>query len=755
MLDTKRHDFSSLSVKDLLEAREAYHVHLAHLDQVYATAIGKYLIRHDDKNSHDSKHRTDPADLGPRTLDNCEVKDWSWPCVLVFVRHWFTPKEIQKRPSLAGELVPSFLYLPDGRVVPTCVIEVNPDAPLERSPTVPEFKSDLVGGGFPIQSNAQGRAHVGSIGCLVTDGDAVFALTNRHVAGPPGQEIFAGFKNTSRRLGISDPRQLGKVPFGEAYPGWSGYRVVSNLDAGLVRIDDVKGWTAQAYGIGEIGDVWDLNVDTFRLDLINCPLVAFGAMSGLMKGRILGLFYRYKSVGGTDYVTDLVVGPRDRDTPLNNYPGDSGTVWFEDDAKAPVNGNGARKLRPVALEWGGQVLLAPGARASTQLALGICLSTICRELDVELIPDWNIGHTEYWGEWGHVKIGAYATNLIQPEGSPLADLMQANADKIGLDDEILKDLPPHHNGAFSPLADVADLVWRFGRPSDESNHFADMDKPGRDGKTLLELCEDRANVDPKVWNDYYAGIGEDKKRGALPIRVWQIAEAMIDYARGGKALEFVTAAGIVAHYVGDACQPLHISQYHHGRDLSNAAHAKVHSVYETMMVAKHGEDLIAMIPAAGADDVAEIAPGRTPTGHDIAVAVVALMRRTVNRLPPLTIVDTFDEHMGSGQMGVMWDMLKDRTAACMQDGAKTLARVWEAAWRAAGSPNLGNQAFTEDQFSGLYMKKDFLPSYTLDQLTTDEHDHIVPTDGAVANGHVTQRPRVTGTTVHRRHAAVG
>lgn len=441
---------------------------------------------------------------------------------------------------------------------------------------------------------------------------------------------------------MSDGKQLGKVPFNKAYPGWNGYRVLSNLDAGLVRIDDVKGWTAQAYGIGEIGDVWDLNVDTFRLDLIDCPLIAFGSVSGVMKGRIFGLFYRYKSVGGTDYVTDLLIGPRDGQTPLNNYPGDSGTLWFEDNSSAPKNANGARRLRPVALEWGGQVLLAPGTRASTQLALGICLSTICRELDVELIPDWNTGHTEYWGEWGHVKIGAYATELIQPEGSSLAGLMQANTDKIGLDDTILKNLPPHHNGDFSPLADVADLVWRFGRPSDESNHFADMDKPGADGKTLLDLCKDPKNVDPKVWNAYYAGIGEDKKRGALPFRAWQICEAMIEYAKAGQAKEFVCAAGIVAHYVGDACQPLHISQYHHGRDLSDAAHAKVHSVYETTMVAKHGADLIGMIPQAGAADVAEIAPNAVPTGHDIAVAVAALMQRTVDRLPPLTIVDAFD-----------------------------------------------------------------------------------------------------------------
>src|SRR6516164_7595490 len=116
MLDSNKHDFSSLSIKDLLDAREAYHVHLAHLKEVYATAIGRYLIRKSDKNAKDSKHHTNPQSLGTRTLFNSTVKEWSWPCVLVFVRHWFDRSEIRKDPSLASELVPSFLYLPDGRV---------------------------------------------------------------------------------------------------------------------------------------------------------------------------------------------------------------------------------------------------------------------------------------------------------------------------------------------------------------------------------------------------------------------------------------------------------------------------------------------------------------------------------------------------------------------------------------------------------------------------------------------------------------
>src|SRR6185503_13562645 len=43
--DPNARSFSSLSVKDLLDARDAYHVHLCHLDNVFATAIGRFLIR--------------------------------------------------------------------------------------------------------------------------------------------------------------------------------------------------------------------------------------------------------------------------------------------------------------------------------------------------------------------------------------------------------------------------------------------------------------------------------------------------------------------------------------------------------------------------------------------------------------------------------------------------------------------------------------------------------------------------------------
>jgi hypothetical protein len=306
-----------------------------------------------------------------------------------------------------------------------------------------------------------------------------------------------------------------------------------------------------------------------------------------MKGKVLGLFYRYKTVGGVDYVSDFLIAPRDRATPLNNYPGNSGTLWFEDDESAPRNANGA-------------------------------------------------------------QIRAYATSQISDDYPKLQKVMEANADNIGLEDNLLNNLKPYKHGDFSPLADVADLVWRFTRKADENNHFADMDKPGKDGKTLLELCAASSkNIDPNIWNHYYEGIGEER-RGALPFRVW-------------------------------------------------------HSIYETTMIGRHGADLLKMIPRAEIKPVLEITPNKTPTGRDAAVAVVALMQRTVDRLPPLTIVNLFDSNMGRGQIETMWNKLKDPTAACMQDGAKTLARIWEAAWRAGNGEHWSEAGkFTEGQFEALY-----------------------------------------------------
>ena len=156
--DPNARSFSSLSVKDLLDARDAYHVHLCHLDNVFATAIGRFLIRdtdpdHDRYVSVSERREGREGSSTARTLENSTAKAWSWPCVLVFVTEWETPEQLHKR---RGRVVPPFLYLDDGRIIPTCVVKASLYQGPRSAPASLKYTSHLIGGGYPLLTDVQG-----------------------------------------------------------------------------------------------------------------------------------------------------------------------------------------------------------------------------------------------------------------------------------------------------------------------------------------------------------------------------------------------------------------------------------------------------------------------------------------------------------------------------------------------------------------------------------------------------------------------
>src|ERR1700730_3370417 len=106
--------FSSLSLKDLIEAREMFHVHLMNKRNVIATSVGRYRMRKSD--IHNGIYR--PANHYPRkerTLDNSVVlEDISWPCIIVFVEKW--EAETALIHDGGNNIVPKSIYMPDGRV---------------------------------------------------------------------------------------------------------------------------------------------------------------------------------------------------------------------------------------------------------------------------------------------------------------------------------------------------------------------------------------------------------------------------------------------------------------------------------------------------------------------------------------------------------------------------------------------------------------------------------------------------------------
>ena len=751
-------DFSSLSLPELLAARDQFHLHLMQKANVIGTAVGKYRIRKSDPwpdKAHPEKDTKPGGKPKPaRTLENSEVRPYSWPAILVFVKRWLDPDAFDSSGGLdAGDFIPPAVYLPDGDKVPLCVVEaLNSDMALPGDGHY-MYPSNLIGGGYPILAEVQNEEHVASIGCLITDGHLTYAITNRHVCGAAGEPIYSLLNGNRVQIGVSSAKFLSRLKFEVVYPEWPGKNVWVNLDIGLIEITDKDQWTTQVYGIGEIGDLADLSTYNLTLRLIGAPVRAFGAASKQMAGEVCALFYRYKAVGGFEYVADFLIGPRAGSTSLGTHPGDSGTLWLldrEETKELPM---------PLALQWGGQVFLSGGDQTGSSYALATCLSNVCSRLNVEIIRDWNIGEKEYWGAVGHYSIANKACGVVQ--NANLHKLMNNNLPIITFDVANInkKNLSGLSKLDFVPLADVPDMVWKVGphkrgglTSPEHSNHFADMDrdlnKPIAEGSTLLEICDGKPqNVAVDVWQRYYDAVqqqfpAEQESRGLLPFRVWQFYQGMVEFVRSGDVDKFVCAAGIVSHYIGDACQPLHISYLFNGdpdhkvpgmvRDPKTGQKVEkpipegtgVHSAYEDDMVDNHVPEIMQGVDAT----LAAASPlPKVTGGHEAAVAVVELMQRTFNAIQPREILDAFlpvESEKPKPRADALWNTevrgskLGDRTIEVMADGCLCLAQIWESAWAEGdGDTNITQLGVvTEPAMEQLYQNPDFMPSHTLDTI---------------------------------------
>jgi hypothetical protein len=737
-------DFNQLSLSDLLAARDQFHFHLIHKPNVVGTAVGRYRIRKSDPwptaANPEGLPRSAREPRTPRTLDNSEVRPNSWPAILVFVDRWQEPADFASRHE---DFIPPAVYMPSGRRVPICVIFAEKESRRPETAGNFQFPTSLIGGGFPVLCDVQGREHVASIACVVSDGHRAYALTNRHVAGEPGTPIYSVLGGNKVRIGLASGLRLERASFSSIYPDWAARDVYLDLDVGLIDIDDLNQWTTQVYGVGQIGELADIDASNLSLRLIGCQVRAFGAASKDMRGEICALFYRYKSVGGFEYVSDMLIGPR-AGVSLGTHPGDSGTLWLVE----PGEKNGLP--RPLAIQWGGQAFRGSGG-ASTY-ALATFLSTVCNELDVALLSDLNAGLPEYWGAVGHYSIAAKAIDALRNPN--LKRLMSANLERISyqLPDINKKNMQGLSTRDFVPLADVPDMVWKVGpykrggmNAPEHANHFADMDRsldpPLSEGATLLEICVNPANVSLPVWQRYYDAVqqqfpSERESRGLLPFRCWQFYDAMVEFARAGEVEKFVCAAGILSHYVGDACQPLHISYMFNGdpdhlvpgvvRDPKT--HEKVekdvpegtgvHSVYEDEMIDANVPEIFDGVGRALASTPL---PALTSGGHGAAVSVVALMQETFAKIKPREIVDVYlplQDEKPSERAPAMWERLGDRTIEIMAAGCLRLAQLWESAWREGDGDSQITRydAIDEDTLAALYRNPDFLHSYTLDTI---------------------------------------
>ena len=760
-------DFAHLSLRDLMDARDLYHIQLMRYENVVATAVGRYRIRHSDSwpNERPARHST-----GVRTLTNSEVRPYSWPAILVFVSQWESRESLTTN---SDELVPTTLYLPDGRRVPVCVIEAPRESKTEIAAPDVKLPVNNIGPGYPVVARVQGQTYLATVGCLVSDGHKIFALTNKHVTGDSQEEIFARSGASDRRVGVSVAKQLGRLPFTTVYPSFAGRDTFVNLDFGLIEIDEIDQWTTKVRGIGVVGQMADFSDVNLTLSLIGCRLRAVGAASGDMRGEIAGLFYRYKKSGGFEYVADLLIGPRSTgraergksDQPAPDFrtlPGDSGAMWMLEPADEHSNGGKktrgqtkatSQDLRPLAIQWGRQMLRSAGRAEPQGFALATLMSRACALLDVDPVRDWNLDQTDTWGAIGHFSIAARSQVALSSRLPKLVKLMKDNADIISRSDADIAqgNFVGMGSDEFVPMADVPDFFWKervakqgHARHWEGPNHFADMDQENPDGKTLLDLTKDDSFIDPDRWEGFYDTVVDLLKgdpiapqhRGLLPFRVWQIFDEMVDLAVDGDAARFVCAGGVLTHYIGDACQPLHISYLHDGDPTQPQEHVfstgkkagqtelrplgeGVHSAYEDAMVFANREtilDGLKQTPKVARDELIS-------TGFEAARLTIEMMRTTFETVPPADIVDAFLKGGAKNNRAMsqaLWKAFGKKTVKVMQSGAHLVAVLWESAWaKGEGERKVLDSdiaALTEQRAMEIVSDPAFLPSMTIGKI---------------------------------------
>jgi hypothetical protein len=792
-----KQNFDCLSIKDLLEARNSSHYYLMNKKNVIGTALGLYRIRKSEvwpsKEKPTEEHK---GNKGKRTLFNSEVRPYSWPCIYVFVKEWSTEEKLSE--TSPSDVVPKTLYLSDGRNVPVCVIEAHKqryseDAKINMSNVYP--RNLLTPGIRIINENLQGIDRVATVGCIVKDSKKYYALSNSHATCDEGTKIKS-YKNED--IGVTSAKGLGKELFADIYPNFPFKNQYLQMDIGLVEINDITKWKTNLLNYGAVENPIDLYDNNMSLRLIGEKVVGHGGISGSLKGEIHGLFYRYKSMGGYEYLCDFLIGPdtddnshnvkknNDKNVNFNIHHGDSGTLLLIEEQGS--NYKDKKKYYPFAILWGKHEFIKDGVKQFHPYGLATSLSSILNKLDLDFVNDINLDNDYIWGFIGHYAIGnklSYAIDLLG--SNKLKQFVKKNLDLLAMKEDEIKAVAPsprviqkNDDGTydietihFVPLADVPDNVWKSNvnfymeaetkkrvsgmgsrGQNDNPNHFADIDLEDDNHNTLLKLSLDDPdkNLNTETWLGFYQSMKEkydhwndllgkshdreQKHWGALPFRVWQIFDEMVKFAADGKQEEFLCAGGVLIHYLGDACQPLHASYLSQGDpdDVITRANAKtgedktemraenVHSGYEDEMIDANVEAIMNNLEKqisnqenGGKEKIVEI-----KNGYDAAFAVIKLIEATQSTISPREIVDLWVEVKSlpkKERIEKMWDSLGDRTIVCMARGTRYLAAIWDAAWQAGdGEKKIGvGSRIKEENLMKLYNNTNFLPSISLDK----------------------------------------
>ncbi|URE39355.1 Peptidase, trypsin-like serine and cysteine proteases [Musa troglodytarum] len=313
------------------------------------------------------------------------------PAIIVFVA-----RKVHKKWLSHDQILPSALEGPGGVWCDVDVVEFSYYAvptPTSKEQLYNELVDGLRGSDLCIGSGSQVAATYGTLGAIVksrTGNKQVGFLTNRHVAVDMNYSKQKMFHPLPPNLGPGV--YLGAVERATSFitdDVWYGIYAGTKPET-FVRADgafitfandfDMSSVTTSVTGLGEIGDVKVIDLQSSINGLIGRRVVKVGRSSGLTNGIVMAYAFEYNDEKGICFFTDLlVVGENQHAFDLE---GDSGSLII-------LTGQDAEKPKPIGIIWGGTAnrgrLKLKSGHAPENWTSGVDLGRLLDHLELDLI----------------------------------------------------------------------------------------------------------------------------------------------------------------------------------------------------------------------------------------------------------------------------------------------------------------------------------------------------------------------------------
>ena len=227
----------------------------------------------------------------------------------------------------------------------------------------------------------------------------------------------------------------------------------------------------------------------------------------------------------------------------------------------------------------------------------------------------------------------------------------------------LKDLFLHNARQLQYFAVQPDVIRaKYGDESEKIRHYIDLEIYGSD--PFEALVPDRAAMVKR--------FGEPTllRSGTLPWTIVDFSDGFEQEWSRGDCHELLRLAGFLAHYVGDASQPLHTTRHYDGYEGDRGVHARV----------ERAVDL----------DIRQVSSGAEPQIHLLEIdsvwqTAIAEIRDSNSHITEL-LQDDRAARQSPDYDAALMSRAQPMIAGQIARAASVLASIWIYEWKRAGSP---------------------------------------------------------------------